>query len=185
MAGMVKGFHKRLQFVGEAAKNRRAAAAQIEKQLMGIPKAVADATVDYLVGSEIRQRLAKRPMSKRTKILLEALSTGRTQALRAVLSDPLGAELIEAEFLQRMQTEHAKNPDGGRQWKVMETLVVVSELLQQLTGAIEAQFSHYDELPVFKGSPTHQSEMTFPDSHAAPAKGPADVLPAGGVRALK
>ena len=170
----------------KAAKDMRAAAAKLEKELMDVPKGVADPSVDYLIGREIRDRLAKLPVLERRTVLQAATPTTQARIIRAIQSDPLATEWIEAEQVQRIQQQLAQAPDGGRQWNRMETLIFVAEGLEQLAAVVLAKLSGYDEIPSFQGIPTRESEMVFENTQAAPAKNPAiDQPPAGGITSLK
>lgn len=176
MAGTAKRFHERLSFIAQAARDRRAAAAEIQKKFTSVPKAVDNETVDYLRSAEIRQRLAKLPMAERTKILMQAMTTGNLHILRAVQMDPFAFaeadQLIEPEFLDRLQEQQAQKNEG-KEWVRMESLIFTAERLEQLATAIDLQLSHYNEMPSFLGTPTRTTDLAYTDTQAPPDKSTA------------
>ncbi|NOU09381.1 MAG: hypothetical protein HOO98_05095 [Nitrospira sp.] len=175
MAGTAKRFHERLSFIAQAAKDRRATAAEIQKKFTSVPKAVDNETVDYLRSAEIRQRLAPLSMAERMKIV----ANGNTHVLRAVMTDPLGEPLVDGEFLERLQQTKAQATDG-KEWVRMESLVFVAERLDQLSTAVNLQLSHYNEIPSFTGQPTRTTNLAYTDQQAPPDKSKAiDKTPVG------
>lgn len=180
MANVAAEFHPQLRFVGDGGRDRRNAAAEIQKKLTAVPRAQSNETTDYLTGYEIRTRLAKLPMAERMKIVSEAMTHGRAHVLRAVMTDPLGEELIEPEFLDRLQEQQAQKNDG-REWVRLQSLTFVAERLEQLSAAVHLQLSHYNEIPSFQGTPTRTTDLAYTDTQAAPPKNTAvDQPPAGG-----
>lgn len=182
MRKLANEYRDKLTFLATAAKEKRAAAAKLEKEFRDVPKGITDPTVDYLVGREIRQHLAQLPMLKRRSMLLEATPTTQKRILRAISSDPLDTELMDPELVRRIQEEHAKNPDGGKEWNRMETLIFVAERLEQLTAWVEAQLSRYDTVPTFPGKPTRTTDLAYTDTQAPPDKNRAvDKTPTNAV----
>jgi hypothetical protein len=176
MAKVAAEFHQQLRFVGNAAKDRRAAAEQLRRTFTAVPKSQYNETTDFLMSSEIRQRLAPLSMSER----MQVLAKGNAQVLRAVMLDPLGEPLVDAEFLDRLQQTKAQATDGGKEWVRMESLVFVAERLDQLTTAIDLQLSNYNERPSFPGKPTRTTDLAYTDQTAPPARDTAiDQAPAG------
>lgn len=180
MAAKAKEFHERLSFIAQAAKDRRNAAAEIQKKFTSVPKAVDNEAVDYLRGAEIRQRLAKLPMSERTKVVLN----GNAQVLRAIMTDPLNEPLVDEEFLQRLQEQHAQKNEG-KEWVRMESLIFVAERLEQLATAIDLHLSNYGQVPSFPGQPTRTTDLAFQDTTAAPSKHTAVDQPPAGVSSFQ
>lgn len=182
MAALTKEFVGRFRFVRDGAEMRKRAATELRDRLIATPKPDGNETVDYIRGKEIRQRLVKQPMSERTKILLGAMATGNLQVLRAIELDPLAfletEPLIEPEFLQRIKEERAQKHESGKAWMKLQSLLFVSERLEQLATAIDLQLSHYNELPSFAGRETRTSDLKFQDSQQAPPKSKADQPPA-------
>ena len=182
MAALCKEFAGRFS-VRDSAEARKRAATALRDKLIAVPQPNGNETVDYLRGAEIRQRLVKQPMSERTKILLNAMASGNVHVLRAIELDHLAfletEPLIEPEFLQRIKEERAQKRENGKDWMRLQSLLFVSERLQQLAMAIDLQLSHYNELPSFAGRETRTSDLKFQDSQQAPPKSKADQPPAG------
>jgi hypothetical protein len=176
MAKMVAEFHPQFRFVGDGAKDRRNAADELRKKFTSAPKAVDNEMVDYFRNAEIRQRLAPLSMSERMKIVAQAMTNGQPQVLRAISMDPLGEPLVDSEFLQRLQEQHAQKTDG-KEWVRMESLVFVAERLDQLATAIDLQLSHYNEIPSFTGQPTRTTDLGHTDTQAGPPKNTAADRP--------
>lgn len=176
MAGTAKRFHERLGFVAQAAKDRRNAASELQKKFTSAPKAVDNETVDYLRGAEIRQRLAKLPMAERTKILLQAMTTGNLHILRAVQTDPFAFaeadQLIEPEFLDRLQEQQAQKNEG-KEWVRLQSLIFTAERLEQLGTVIDLQLSNFNTIPSFVGIETHKTDLAYTDQTAPPNKNKA------------
>lgn len=181
MAALTKEFGGRFSFVRDGAETRKRAATDLRDRLLATPKPNGNETVEESRGAEIRQRLAKLPMSERTKILLNAMATGNVHVLRSIELDPLAFletdPLIEPEFLHRIKEERAQKHENGKDWMKLQSLLFAAERLEQLAMAIDLQLSHYDELPSFTGRDTRTSDLKFQDSRQAPPKGPADQEP--------
>jgi hypothetical protein len=182
MKALTKEFAGRFRSVRDGAEARKRAATDLRDRLLSTPNATGNETVDYLRGAEIRQRLAKLPMSDRTKILLSAMAAGNLHVLRAVELDPLAFSetdpLIEPEFLQRIKEERAQKHENGKEWMKLQSLIFVSERLEQLAMAIDLQLSHYNELPSFAGRETRTSDLKFQNTQQVPPKSKADQPPA-------
>lgn len=182
MAALCKEFAGRFR-ARDGAETRKRAATDLRDRLLATPKPNGNETVEELRSAEIRQRLAKLSMADRTTILLQAMATGNLHVLRAVETDPFAfAEedpLIDPEFLQRIKEERAQKHENGKAWMKLQSLLFVSERLEQLAMAIDLQLSHYNELPSFAGRETRTSDLKFQNSQQAPLKSKADKAPAG------
>ncbi len=172
---LAKEFHGKLSFVKGDATTRKSAAEQLQRTFAAVPKSQSNETVDFLISSEIRGRLAKLPMSERMKLLQD----GNAQVLRAILTDPLNEALVDRTFLDRLQNDQAKATDNGKEWLRKESLVFVAERLDQLATAIDLQLLNYNTLPAFPGQPPRTTDLGYTDTQAPPPKGPADQPPSG------
>jgi hypothetical protein len=183
MAALIKEFAGRFSFFRDDAETRKRAATNLRDRLLATPKPDGNETVDYQRGAEIRKRLVKQPMSERTKILLGAMATGNLHVLRAIELDPLAfletEPLIEPEFLQRIKEERAQKHENGKEWMRLQSLLFVSERLEQLAMVIDLQLTSYNTLPSFARRETRTSDLKFQDSQQAPPKSKADQPPAG------
>lgn len=169
MADVAKTFYEQLRFVGAAAKDRKHAAEQLRQTFAAVPKAQSNETVDFLMSSEIRGRLAKLPMSERMKLVQD----GNAHVLRAIMTDPLNDSLVDRAFLERLQNDRAKATDNGKAWVRMESLVFVSGRLDQLATAIDLQLLNYNQIPSFPGHPTRTTDLAYTDQAAPPDKNKA------------
>lgn len=174
-AALCKEFTGRFSFVRDGAESRKRAATDLRDRLLATPKPSGNDTLDYMVSTEIRSRLAPLPQAERMKILNASLRSGDTRILRALELDPLHETLIEPEYLQRLKEERAQKHENGKDWLKLQSLMFVAERLEQLATVIDLQLSHYNEVPSFDPkTTTRQSEMVFVDNSQVPDKGPAD-----------
>jgi hypothetical protein len=115
-------------------------------------------------------------MVERTKILLQAMTTGNLHVLRAVQMDPFAFaeadQLIEPEFLERLQEERAQKNEG-KEWVRLQSLIFTAERLEQLATAIDLQLSNYNTIPSFQGTPTRTTDLAYTDQQAPPDKSKA------------
>lgn len=175
MAALTKEFVERYRFVRDGAEARKRAATDLRDRLLATPKPTGNETLDHWVSAEIRSRIAPLPQSERMKILNASLQRGDTRILRALELDPLYETLIEPEYLQRIKEERAQKQENGKEWMKLQSLVFVSDRLEQLATAIDLQLSHYNEFPSFIGKPTRETDLAYMDTQAPPVKGPADA----------
>lgn len=180
-AALCKEFAGRFTFVRDGGETRKQAATDLRDRLLATPKPTSgNETLDYWVSAEIRSRMAPLPMAERMTILNASLQRGDTRLLRALETDPLSESLIEPEYLARIKEERAQKHENGKEWVKLQSLVFVSERLEQLAMAIDLQLSHYNEIPSFPGTPTRTTDLAYTDTQAPPDKGSTDN-PAGGV----
>ena len=172
LAKVAAEFHPQFRFVGDGAKDRRSAAEQLRRTFTAVPKAQHNETTDFLMSSEIRGRLAKLSVSERMTVVSKAVQSGNTMILRALETDPMHEDLVEASYLQRLKDERAQATDG-KEWVRMESLVFVAERLDQLATAIDLQLSNYGQLPSFPGQSTRTTDLGYTDTQAAPDKSKA------------
>lgn len=178
MRKLTNEFRDKLTFIATAAKDKRAAASRLEKELLAGPTTKLDPILDALQGQEIRRILRSKDQLARVKLLVASLNAGHDHLLRAVQLDPFvfadTDRLIPAHDLERLQAEYAKKPDDGKRWNRMETLLWVAEHLEQMDAAVTLQLSHYDEIPSFASIAARQVDLGLKDQTAPPAKGPGD-----------
>lgn len=167
-----------LQFVRKDAVTKRDAADEARARLTAVPKVATDPVTDALINSEIRQRLAKLPQSERMKNVVQAMTTGRMQVVRAIQADPLDEEIVPAEFLRRLLQEHAQQTEGT-QWRRMETLQFIADRLATLATALDLSLKNYGLLPVLEGKTIRHVDLKQQNPHTPPDKGPADAPPSG------
>lgn len=177
-AALCKEFLGRSTFVREGADSRKQAATDLRDRLLATPKPSGNETLDYMVSTEIRSRLAPLPQTERMKILNASLQRGDTRILRALELDPLQETLISPEYLGRLKEERAQKQENGKDWLKLQGLLFTSERLEQLSMVVDLQLSHYNELPAFPGKPTRMSDLAYKDTQAPPKKSAADA-PAG------
>ncbi len=174
MAKLAKEFHGQLSFVKGDATTRKNAAEQLRQTFTAVPEPQdQNPVVDFLQGSEIRQRLSGLAQSERMK----AVQDGSPSVLRAVLMDPIGEPLVDRAFLERIQNDRAKTSNGGRQWVKLQSLDFAVERLDQLATAIDLQLLNYNVIPVFTGTPTRTTDLGFKDQTAPPDKNKAVDVP--------
>lgn len=179
-AALCKEFAGRFNFVRDGGETRKQAATDLRDRLLATPKPSGNETLDYWVSAEIRSRMAPLPMAERMKILNASLQRGDTRLLRALETDPLSESLIEPEYLARIKEERAQKHENGKEWVKLQSLVFVSERLEQLAMAIDLQLSRYNEIPSFPGTPTRTTDLAYTDTQAAPPKNTAaDKAPVG------
>lgn len=169
-----------LQSVRKAATTKADAANEAKARLTAVPKAASDPITDALINSEIRQRLAELPQSERMKLVSRAMTTGRLQVVRAIQLDPLDEEVVPAEFLRRLQEEHAQQTEG-KAWTRQQSLQLVSDRLTMIAVALDLNLKGYGTIPVFERKTVRHVDLKQMNPHTPPDKGPADEPPAGGV----
>jgi len=182
MRKLTNEYRDKVTFLATAAKDKRAAAAKLEKDLLAGPTTKLDPIPDAMQGQEIRRVLRSKEQLERVKLLVTSLNAGHDHLLRAVQLDPFvfsdADRLIPAHDLERLQAEYAKKPDDGKRWNQMETLIWVAERLEQLWAVADTQLSRYDTLPAFDPkTTTHHVDLGLKDQTAPPVKGPADKAP--------
>ena len=165
-------------YVGKAGATKRAAADEAKARLTAVPKAQTDLTVDYLQGYEIRQRLTQLPLSERMTIFAGAIAKKNVAVQRAILNDPLHAELVPQDYAERVLQEHAQHTEGT-QWRRMEALEFISDRLQTLHTALDLSLKGFGETPSFTGKPVRKVDLQQRDQTSPPPKGPADAPPSG------
>lgn len=180
---MVHAANDKLQYVKKAANTRADAERQARASLMATPPSKVGEVVDYMVGSEIRSRLSRLALSDRMKIVMQAVASGKTEIIRSIEMDPLGQELVDSDFLNRLKQERAQATDAVA-WQRAESLKLVVERLNTFATAISLSLEGFGETPAFPSKPTRTSDFKLQDTQKGPLKSQAADKPAASVGAL-
>lgn len=156
-------------YVALNAKYRREAYDELKARLMAVPKPQGNETTEFLIGSEIRQRLARLPLHERMKTVVTAVRDGHQQVLRAIETDPMGESLVEASYLLRLKEERAQETQG-KAWTKLKTLEFIGDRLTTLATAIDLSLKNYGVMPTFPSQPTKTLDLKMENTQQAPKK---------------
>ncbi|MDH4079601.1 MAG: hypothetical protein OEU68_07280 [Nitrospira sp.] len=175
MEAAAKEFFAKLKFVGEAVASRQAAARELRAQLEKVPPSGSgDKVVEFLTGQEIRGELRKLAQPARMKLLSERTTAKDLAILRAVETNPLGAqELIPDEFRERLKEDLAETNQAAdyARWKA---LVFVAEKLQLLANVLETTLGKYRlEPPTFSIPPIGKADLKMQNTQRPAEKSPS------------